>query len=75
MASDRGSEATALKVNPLLSLIAARGRGIDSNDDASVNIGDPIYLLSYLFADGPPPPPPFPVPGSDPEPGGLGCGR
>ena len=35
MASDRGSEATALKVNPLLSLIADRGRGIDSNDDAA----------------------------------------
>ena len=35
MASDRGSEATALKVNPLLSLIAASGRGIDSNDDAA----------------------------------------
>jgi pimeloyl-ACP methyl ester carboxylesterase len=27
----------------------------DVNDDAKVNIGDPIKLLSYLFADGPEP--------------------
>lgn len=27
----------------------------DANDDASVNIGDPVYVINYVFKGGPPP--------------------
>lgn len=29
----------------------------DANDDGSVNIGDAVYMVNYIFHDGPPPPP------------------
>ena len=32
---------------------------LDSNDDGALDIGDPIYLLTYMFGGGSPPPPPF----------------
>lgn len=28
----------------------------DANDDATVNIGDAVYLINYIFKGGPPPP-------------------
>ncbi|MEZ5357581.1 MAG: dockerin type I repeat-containing protein [Candidatus Zixiibacteriota bacterium] len=28
----------------------------DANDDGTFNIGDPVYLISYIFKGGPPPP-------------------
>ncbi|MEM7263324.1 MAG: dockerin type I domain-containing protein [Planctomycetota bacterium] len=37
----------------------------DANGDGAVNIGDPLYLLTFLFAGGPPPPAPFPNCGCD----------
>ena len=47
----------------------------DVVDDGSLDIADPVALLTYLFAGGPSPPPPFPLPGPDPTPDGLGCDR
>ncbi len=38
----------------------------DGNDDGSIDIGDAIFMLTYLFLQGNPPPPPFPGCGSDP---------
>ncbi len=38
----------------------------DANDDAILNIADPLYMLSNLFAGGANPPAPFGVCGSDP---------
>ncbi|MBI4603689.1 MAG: PKD domain-containing protein, partial [Planctomycetes bacterium] len=38
----------------------------DSNDDESITLGDPFFLLAYLFLGGPQPPPPFPGCGTDP---------
>lgn len=35
----------------------------DTNHDARIDIGDPIYLLSFLFSDGAPPPLPYPEEG------------
>lgn len=45
----------------------------DANDDGTLNISDPVYLLSYLFVGGGPPPPPFADCGEDPTPDGLDC--
>ena len=40
----------------------------DINDDSTINIGDPIYGLNYLFLNGPPPRSPYPDSGVDPTP-------
>ena len=39
---------------------------LDSDDNGSIDISDPIFLLSFVFQGGPEPPPPFPGPGTDP---------
>ena len=47
---------------------------LDCNDDASVNLADPIMLLTWGFAMGSPLPAPFPDCGVDPTDGdGLTC--
>lgn len=46
---------------------------LDMNDDESADISDPVYLLSALFAAGPPVGSPSGVCGPDPTPGALGC--
>lgn len=46
----------------------------DVNDDGVLNLKDPLWLLVFLFLDGPPPPSPFPGLGPDPTPDMLGCG-
>jgi hypothetical protein len=40
----------------------------DVNDDGIVDVSDVIYLINYLYKDGPAPPAPFPDPGVDPTP-------
>ncbi|HIA26745.1 MAG TPA: hypothetical protein EYN79_01265 [Planctomycetes bacterium] len=45
----------------------------DVNDDGTVNIGDVIYKLSFLFTGGSPPPSPYPGCGPDPTLDSLGC--
>ncbi len=45
----------------------------DINDDGSLDLADPIALLSHLFAAGPPPPPPFPGCGVDGDSTGPPC--
>ena len=46
----------------------------DANDDGVLDVSDPVFLLFYLFLQGPPPPPPFPEPGDDPTfRDNLGC--
>lgn len=47
--------------------------GSDGNDDGTVNITDPIYVLNFLFIGGPEPPAPFPNCGTDPTADGIGC--
>jgi len=53
---------------PLLTCPAAA----DANDSGKVDISDGIYLLDFLFLDGPEPPAPFPLCGNDPTPDRLG---
>jgi hypothetical protein len=38
---------------------------MDADDNESLDITDPIYILSFLFLNGPPPSEPFPVCGVD----------
>ncbi len=45
----------------------------DVSDDGIVTVVDPVYLINYLFKDGPEPLAPFPTPGTDPTPDGLDC--
>jgi len=46
----------------------------DANDDAVLDVSDPIYLLFHLFLQGSPPPAPFPMAGDDPTfRDNLGC--
>ncbi|NCG00021.1 MAG: hypothetical protein GWP39_10980 [Planctomycetia bacterium] len=45
----------------------------DSNDDELLQMIDAIWILEYLFGEGPPPLSPFPVPGPDPIAEGHGC--
>jgi hypothetical protein len=47
----------------------------DADDDEAVGMADAIYLLEYLFREGPAPRPPFPGRGVDPTEGALGCGE
>jgi hypothetical protein len=28
----------------------------DANDDGKINVGDAVYIISYIFRNGPPPP-------------------
>ncbi|MBN1419401.1 MAG: hypothetical protein JXP34_11535, partial [Planctomycetes bacterium] len=43
---------------------------VDMNNDAQIDIGDPIWLLTFLFASGPEPAAPGPyVCGADPDDG------
>jgi len=46
---------------------------LDCNDDASVNLADPIMLLTWGFAMGSPLPAPFPDCGADPTDDLLSC--
>jgi hypothetical protein len=72
-----GSIAIADAVQILLYLFAgARTSCLDPadvNDDGTVDITDPIYLLLFLFRSDSPPPPPFPTCGEDPTPDLLPC--
>ena len=46
----------------------------DTNDDGILDVSDPVYLLFYLFRQGPAPPAPFDQEGSDPTfRDNLGC--
>jgi hypothetical protein len=45
----------------------------DANDDGSVNLFDPIYLLGYLFNSAPNPLAPFPSCNFDPTLDNLDC--
>ena len=47
--------------------------GADTNDDGAVDIGDSLYLLQELFANGPGIPPPSPDCGVDQTSDGLDC--
>jgi hypothetical protein len=38
----------------------------DANDDGTVDISDPVYILFFLFVGGPQPPIPYPEAGKDP---------
>jgi len=46
---------------------------LDGNDDGSVDIGDGVYMLGYLFDEGPEPPAPFDACGPDPTADGIDC--
>lgn len=45
----------------------------DANGDLTLNIADPVYILFFLFFEGPSPPPPFPDCGPVPPEESLGC--
>ena len=45
----------------------------DSNDDESINIGDIIFSLNYIFSSGEQPAAPFITCGEDPTAGALNC--
>ncbi len=48
----------------------------DTNDDGILDVSDPVYLLFYLFLQGPAPPIPFDDVGTDPTfRDNLGCGE
>ena len=49
-------------------------RAGDVNRDNELNLADSLYLLGYLFDDGPAPGPPFPEPGSADDEETLPCG-
>jgi hypothetical protein len=44
---------------------------MDANDDGKLDIGDPIFLLSFLFRGARPMPAPYPGAGTDPTPDGI----
>ncbi len=46
---------------------------LDANDDGSIDISDPVYLLTFLFSGGAEPPAPFPACGEDPTADALDC--
>jgi hypothetical protein len=46
---------------------------MDADDNGMLNITDPMYLLQFLFRDGPMPPPPYPSAGPDPTEDQLPC--
>ena len=48
---------------------------LDANDDGTLGVADPIFLLAYLFAAGDPLPSPYPETGEDPTEDALGCNR
>ena len=48
---------------------------VDANNDEQLNGTDAVYLLNYLFANGPTIPAPFPAAGADPSGSALGCSR
>ena len=49
----------------------------DSNDDGALDLSDGVFVLAFLFLDGPAPPPPGPpgMPCGLDARGPLGCGR
>ncbi len=55
------------------SLTASCPDSVDIDDTGELDITDPIFLLTYLFLEGPPPPHPFPELGADPTEDGLDC--
>ncbi len=46
---------------------------LDVDDNADVNMADPIFLLTFLFSGGGPIPSPYPTCGDDPTPDSLLC--
>ena len=48
---------------------------LDINDDGALNTADPVYLLTYLFLQGPTPPAPFKACGRDPTNDALSCAQ
>jgi hypothetical protein len=48
---------------------------LDTNDDEQLNNTDAVYMLNYLFLNGPVIRPPFPAAGTDPSGAALGCSR
>jgi len=49
------------------------GDAHDSNDDGAIDVGDVIYLLTYIFSSGAAPDPPFPAEGPDRTTDSLVC--
>jgi len=45
----------------------------DADDSGSINLTDPVNILSALFVTGAPLPPPFSECGADPTADSLGC--
>ena len=48
-------------------------KAVDTNDSGETDIADAVYLLTYLFADGPDPKPPFDACGLDTTADELTC--
>ena len=48
-------------------------KAVDVDDSGTIDITDAVWLLAYLFQDGPPPLPPFGRCGLDPTPDPVGC--
>ncbi len=48
---------------------------LDADDSGALDITDPVFLLGYLFLEGPNPPQPFPAAGMDVSADDLGCKR
>ena len=46
---------------------------MDVDGNRVIDGTDGVFVISYLFLQGPPPPPPFPACGPDTEEGALGC--
>jgi hypothetical protein len=68
-----GSVEVSDAINGLLMIFAGKSAGTcleayDADDDVAVTITDAIFILDYLFYDGPRIPEPFPDLGIDPEP-------
>lgn len=61
------SDATVILENLWLNVPLVCRAAADANNDGTLNVADPVYLLTFLFGSGPPPPPPFPAPGPDPS--------
>jgi hypothetical protein len=45
----------------------------DANDDGAVELSDAVYLVNWMFLDGPAPPQPYPDCGPDPTEPSLSC--
>jgi hypothetical protein len=54
-----GQAGTSLNPGPYLYESGTSCLGGDANDDGEVNVGDPTYIMTYLYRGGPPPPDPI----------------